>query len=72
MNTISELILAFFIAITFVAVLALLMALPTMWLWNWALVPAVDGINSIGFIQALGLNFLFSILFKPTTNTSKK
>ena len=71
MNKLSESIGAFFIALVLVAALALLMALPTKWLWNACLVPAVNGINSIGFLQALGLNFLFSILFKSTSKTSK-
>ena len=71
MNNLIEGIGVFFIALVFIAAMALLMALPTMWLWNSCLTPAVDGINSIGFLQALGLNFLFAILFKPTTNISK-
>ena len=46
------------------ALVALIMALPLMFLWNTCLVPAVEAINPIGFWQALGLNFLFSIMFK--------
>lgn len=50
---------------------AVIFVLPTYWLWNTCLVPAVDGINPIGFWQALGINFLFSILFKnSSTNKS--
>jgi hypothetical protein len=53
-----------------VAVLtAVLLAWPTQWLWNNALVGAVDGINPIGFWQALGLTFLCNILFKSTSNS---
>lgn len=55
-----------------IAILAVFMAWPTQWLWNNCLVGAVDGINQIGFWQALGLNFLFSILFKKTNNTKKQ
>ena len=62
----------FFAAVAMVALFALIMALPTMWLWNWALVPSVDGIHEIGFFKALGLNFLFSILFKSNTTTKSK
>lgn len=47
-----------------VALVALIMALPLMFLWNTCLVPAVEAINPIGFWQSLGLNFLFSIMFK--------
>ena len=46
---------------------ALLLSFPTMWLWNSCLRPAVDGINAINFWQALGLNVLFSILFKSNS-----
>ena len=53
-----------------VAVLtAVLLAWPTQWLWNNALVGAVDGINPIGFWQALGITFLCNILFKSTSNS---
>ena len=42
------------------------MAWPTQLLWNGCLVPAVDGIHEIGFWQALGINVLFSMLFKAS------
>lgn len=71
MNKLSEFIGLFVGALALVALAAVLMALPTMWLWNNCLVPAVDGTHEIGFLQALGLNFLFSILFK-STNSNKK
>ena len=71
MNKLSEFIGLFVGALALVALAAVLMALPTMWLWNDCLVPAVDGTHEIGFLQALGLNFLFSILFK-STNSNKK
>lgn len=50
------------IALGFVA--CLILAWPVQWLWNNCLVGAVDGIHSITFWQALGISFLFSILFK--------
>ena len=58
--------------ILLILVVSVLLALPTQLLWNDCLVPAVDGINQIGFLQALGLNFLFSILFKSTQSNNKK
>ena len=58
--------------ILLILVVAVLLALPTQLLWNNCLVPAVDGTNQIGFLQALGLNFLFSILFKSTQSNNKK
>jgi hypothetical protein len=53
-------------AIGILLVTAVVLAWPTQLLWNGALVGAVDGINPIGFWQALGITFLFNILFKPT------
>jgi hypothetical protein len=53
-----------------VVIVALFLAWPTQWLWNNALVGAVDGINPIGFLQALGINVLCGILFN-NTNSSK-
>lgn len=49
------------IALVFMAVI---MAWPTQLLWNYCLVPALDSVNLIGFWQALGINFLASVLFK--------
>ncbi len=56
-------------ALGVLAVTAVILAWPTQWLWNNALVGAIDGINPIGFWQALGINFLFGILIK--NNSSK-
>ena len=47
--------------------LALILALPTMWLWNW-LMPAIFGLTKITFWQALGINLLSSILFKSSSS----
>jgi len=51
--------------------IALLMALPTMWLWNGVVVDVIEGVKEISFFQALGLNILSNIFFK-STNTSQK
>lgn len=64
--------LYFFIGLVgMIVILGLLMALPTWLLWNAFLVPAIEGVKEIGFIQAWGLNVLFTGLFKNTTSTSK-
>jgi hypothetical protein len=47
-------------------VFSLLLALPVMWLWNVALVPAVAGLSKIGFWQAAGIMVLCAVLFKST------
>lgn len=49
------------------AILAIIFAFPTMWLWNW-LMPAIFGLTKITFWQALGINILSEILFKSTSS----
>jgi hypothetical protein len=49
--------------------LSLLMAYPTMWLWNW-LIPDIFNLTTITFSQALGLNVLTGIFFKSTSYNS--
>ena len=56
-------------ALGMLVVVAILLAWPTQWLWNNALVGAVDGINPITFWQALGINFLCGILFKNSSSS---
>ncbi len=55
-------------AIGIVIATAVILAWPTQWLWNNALVGAVDGFNPIGFWQALGVNILCGILFKNSNS----
>jgi phosphotransferase system glucose/maltose/N-acetylglucosamine-specific IIC component len=57
---------AFFLIVGIVVVLGLLFSYPVMLLWNGCLVPAVDGVKEIGWLQAWGLMILFGILFKTT------
>lgn len=51
-----------------VVLIAVLLAWPLMWLWNHTLVPAVNGVNPIGFLQAWGILILSNILFKTSTS----
>ena len=53
-------------AILIIALAAIILGLPLMWLWNW-LMPTLFNLPEITFIQALGLNALTTILFKSTT-----
>lgn len=55
-----------------VIVLTLIFAWPVQWLWNNALVGAIDGVNPISFWQALGINVLVSLLVGSKSSTSKK
>jgi hypothetical protein len=51
-------------AVTLIVFLGLLLSLPIWLLWNSCLVPAVDGVHEITWLQAWGLNILFTGLFK--------
>jgi hypothetical protein len=51
-----------------IIVVSLIMALPVMWLWNDSLVPAVNGVHQISWMQALGISILCSILFKNSSS----
>lgn len=60
--------------VTAVAILAfgaIVLAWPVQLLWNYSLVGAINGVNPITFWQALGINFLFGILFKNSNSNSK-
>ena len=54
-------------ALGILVITAILLAWPTQWLWNNVLIGAVDGVHPIGFWQALGINILFNLLFKPNS-----
>ncbi len=57
-------------AVTIGLVVALIMALPVMLLWN-VLMPDLFGLTTITFWQALGISVLCSILFKSSSSSSK-
>ena len=60
---------AFFLIVGIVVVLGLLFSYPVMLLWNGCLVPAVDGVKDIGWLQAWGLMILCGLLFKSSVST---
>lgn len=68
MEKLSVAIGALVIMMALVVILGLVMAIPTYFLWNDCLVPAVHGVNEIGWLQAWGLNILFGILFRTEVN----
>lgn len=55
--------------IALVAVVALLVSLPVMLLWNW-LMPVIFGLKTITWMQALGLSILCGLLFRSSSSTS--
>ena len=66
MNTLGPILLGL---IAIVAI-ALIMALPVMWLWN-STIPQLFKLQEIDFGQALRLSLLCSFLFKSSNSTSK-
>ena len=57
-------------AVTFLILLAILMAFPVMWLWNW-LMPVIFKLPTITVSQALGLNILSGLLLRSSISKSK-
>ena len=64
MNQINSAIGTFIIVVAGGLFLSFLLAWPVMELWNGCLVPAVNGVNKIEWLQAWGLQFLVNLLFK--------
>ena len=62
---------AFLTFVGIIAVVAAILGFPLMLLWNW-LMPTLFGLPVITFWQAIGLNFLSSILFGKYSNFNKK
>lgn len=51
--------------------LSFLLSWPVMWLWNNALVGAIDGVREISWLQAWGISVLSNFLFKTTVSKNK-
>lgn len=62
---------AFVFILGAVVIIGLLLSFPLMLLWNGCLVPAVQGLTEIGWLQAWGIMITCSILFKNTTTFKK-
>lgn len=58
-------------AVGLVVVIGLVLAFPVMLLWNGCVVPAIDGVNEITWLQAWGIMVVCNFLFKPTLTQSK-
>ena len=71
MNHITSAVGAFVIVIAGALFVSFLLAWPVMELWNGCLVPAVDGVEQIGWLQAWGLQFLVNMLFKVSVTNKK-
>lgn len=64
-NLLTEL----FTLVGFVAMYAVLLALPTMLLWDYVM-PIIFSLPPITLFQALGLNLLCGILFRSRSSSS--
>ena len=69
---ISTAIGAFIVLVVFGVFLSFLLSWPVMWLWNNALVGAIDGVNNIEWVQAWGIAILCGFLFKNPTPKIEK
>ena len=49
---------------------AILLAFPTMWLWNW-LMPKLFDFIKIDLYEAMGINFLTNILLKSNVSIKR-
>ena len=60
------------VAVVMILIIGAILAFFVMLLWNW-LMPVIFGLKPLTLIQAWGLTFLCSILFKSSnTNTTKR
>ena len=57
--------------VVIIAFIALLVSIPVWLLWNW-LMPAIFGLKTISWLQALGLAVLCGLLFKSSNSSSSK
>ena len=62
---------AFLIVVGLLLLSAIILAFPTMWLWNW-LMPDIFGLMKIDLYQAMGINFLTHILFKSNVTIKRE
>jgi hypothetical protein len=62
---------AFLIVVGLLLLSAIILAFPTMLLWNW-LMPNIFGVTEITLYQAMGINFLSNILFKSNVTIKRE
>jgi sensor histidine kinase YesM len=65
-----EILIKFLGVIALIILLAVVLAFPVKWLWNW-LMPVLFELPRISVWQALGLTLLTNILFKGYNGTNK-
>lgn len=55
------------IVLAIVVVLGLVLSFPLMLLWNGCVVPAINGVQEISWLQAWGILIVSNLLFKSTS-----
>lgn len=70
METFAKIIGFVMIGITAVVFFGLVFSLPVMWLWNTCLIPAIPGLQPIGWLQAWGISILSGLLISEKKSTS--
>lgn len=53
-------------------VVGVILSYPIMLLWNGCLVPAINGVNDITWLQAWGITVLMGLLFRSGASHSTK
>ena len=64
-----EKLFAIIFAVATLLFFSFLMSWPVYMLWNGCLVDAITVTKEVTWLQAWGISFLFSILFKPSTSS---
>lgn len=62
-KTVGGVIITFILAVVIAFGLSVVLAIPVWLLWNW-LMPMIFGLTKLTLIQAWGVTFLSSLLFK--------
>lgn len=70
-ETFDSSIIANFLVLAIAFIASLVFAIPVWLLWNW-LMPVIFGVAKVTLLQAWGLSFLSSLLFKPSSSSSKQ
>lgn len=70
MNRFSTIIGVFVLGVAFACIIAVLVSLPMMWLWNYVM-PYMFGLREIDLWHAMGLAFLCQLMFKSSLASSK-
>lgn len=71
MNKIIEFLGWIFMVIGIIAIFAVIVGYPIMWLWNW-IMPILFNLPKITFFQSIGLYILCNLLFKSSISNDKK